>query len=292
MNQIVVLSGKGGTGKTSIVAALATLAEEKILADCDVDAADLHLVLDPVVLEEEDFQGSKLAVRSADQCIECDLCRQSCRSEAIGAEWQIDPFRCEGCGLCAYLCPAGAIELEPRLSGHAYTSSTRMGPMAHAALDPGEGNTGRLVSLVRQKARGLADQRGSDLVIIDGSPGVGCPVIASLTGAAAVLVVTEPTLAGIHDLERVLSLADHFKIPSFICINKFDLNETVARRIEECGRERGSEIVGRIPYSEVFTKAMIAGKSVVEFSNGPVAEEIAAMWQRLQGFLKTTVPEQ
>ena len=291
MNQLVVVSGKGGTGKTSIVAALATLAEDKTIADCDVDAADLHLVLSPDRAEVEDFRGSKVAVRNADDCIECELCRQACRSEAIGLDWTIDLFRCEGCGLCAYLCPMDAIELETRLSGRAYTSSTRLGFMAHAELDPGEGNTGRLVSLVKNKAQGLACQEASTLIIVDGSPGIGCPVIASLTGATAVLVVIEPTLSGIHDLERVLALARHFKLPAYICINKFDLNRTMTRRIENCGRERGSEIVGRIPYAEVFTAAMIARKSVIEYGDGPVIEEIKGMWERLQRSMGMSGPQ-
>jgi MinD superfamily P-loop ATPase len=290
MNQLVVLSGKGGTGKTSIVAALATLAEDKTIADCDVDAADLHLVLSPVETEVEEFHGSQVAVRRADECVECGLCRQACRFEAIGADRTIDAFRCEGCGLCAYLCPSDAIELETRVSGHAFTSSTRTGPMAHAVLDPGQGNTGKLVSLVKKKAQALARQCGSGLIIIDGSPGIGCPVIASLTGATAVLIVIEPTLSGIHDLERVLALARHFEVPSCICINKCDLNETMTRRIEEYGREKGSEIVGRIPYSDVFTAAMIAGKSVIEFGDGSVAEEIKEMWQRLQQSLGLSRP--
>jgi len=281
MKQLVVLSGKGGTGKTSIVAALATLAENKILADCDVDAADLHLILAPDVNKVEDFHGSKVAVRDVDECIQCDECRQACRSEAIGEDLTIDAFRCEGCGVCAYVCPAGAIELKLRLSGHAYTSSTRLGQMAHAALDPGEGNSGKLVSLVRQTAQELATENGCELIIIDGPPGIGCPVIASLTGATAVLVVTEPTLSGIHDLERVLALARHFRIRSYICINKFDLNESMSRRIERYGEENGSEIVGRIPYSDEVTEAMVEGKSVVEYRDGPVVQEIKDMWHRI-----------
>jgi MinD superfamily P-loop ATPase len=281
MKQLIVLSGKGGTGKTSIVAALATLAKGIVVADCDVDAADLHLILTPEVNRIEDFHGSKVAVLDREKCTQCDECRQACRSDAIGEDLTIDVFRCEGCGLCAYLCPTSAIELKPRLSGHFYTSSTRMGPMAHAALDPGEGNTGKLVSKVRQTAQDLSEQNGRELIIIDGSPGIGCPVIASLTGANAVLVVIEPTLSGIHDLERVLALARHFCIRSYICINKFDLNEAMSQRIEKYGEENGSEIVGRIPYSDDVTEAMIQAKSIIEYRDGPVADEIKNMWEKL-----------
>jgi MinD superfamily P-loop ATPase len=281
MKQLVVLSGKGGTGKTSIVAALATLAQNKVLADCDVDAANLHIIIAPRVNKHEDFYGSKIAVRDVNECIQCDECRQACRSGAIGEDLTIDAFHCEGCGVCAFLCPTNAIELKPRLSGCSYSSSTRDGPMSHATLRPGEGNSGKLVSLVKQTAQDLASQNGCKLIIIDGSPGIGCPVIASLSGTTALLVVIEPTLSGIHDLGRVLSLARHFQIRPYICINKYDINEAISQRIEKYAQENELEIVGRVPYSDVMTDAMKERKSIIEYSNGPVAQEIKQMWNRL-----------
>jgi len=291
MKQLVVISGKGGTGKTTIVAALAALAGGKVMADCDVDAADLHLVMDPRVGKTEGFQGSKEAVLDKGKCIECGVCRKNCRFEAIYEDFHIDPFRCEGCGVCAYLCPVNAIAMKPRVSGYVHTSSTRFGTLVHGQLEPGEGTSGKLVTLVKQRAMELARLEGRDLVIIDGSPGIGCPVIASLSGATAVLVVTEPTLSGIHDLERVLGVAFHFRTRPSICINKYDLNKAMTQQIEQFAAEQRLEVIGRIPYDERVTEAMVQGKSVIEYSDSPVTREIRQIWTRLSEALELEVPQ-
>jgi MinD superfamily P-loop ATPase len=289
MRQLVVLSGKGGTGKTTLVAAFAALAQDKVLADCDVDAADLHLLMDPKLERSEPFEGSKVAALDEQRCIGCGACQKSCRFAAIserGGRFSIDPFRCEGCGVCAFVCPAGAIELKPRLSGHVYISSTRFGSLVHGQLEPGEGTSGKLVTLVKQRATELAHSEGAELIIIDGPPGIGCPVIASLGGATAALIVTEPTLAGLHDLERVLGLARHFRARALICINKYDLNEEVTRQVEQFAAEQGLEVIGRIPYDDVVTEAMVQGRSVIECSDGPVTRAIEEVWARLGEILE------
>lgn len=289
MKQLVVISGKGGTGKTTIVAALAALAGEKVLADCDVDAADLHLVMDPKIGKTEGFQGSKEAILDEAKCIECGVCKKNCRFNAVEEQdghFSIDSFRCEGCGVCAYLCPVNAIEMKPRVSGYVHTSSTRFGTLVHGQLEPGEGTSGKLVTLVKQRAMELARLEGKNLVIIDGSPGIGCPVIASLSGATAVLVVTESTLSGIHDLERVIGVARHFRTRASICINKYDLNKAMAQQIEQFAAGQGLEVIGKIPYDERVTEAMVQGKSVIEYSDGPVAQEIRRMWNRLSETLE------
>jgi len=288
MKQLVVISGKGGTGKTTIVAAFAALAQNKVMADCDVDAADLHLILHPKIEKTKGFEGSKVAVKDAERCIKCGACLENCRFDSIDNEFNIDPLRCEGCGVCAYVCPVEAIKLRPRLSGYAYISSTNYGTMVHAALNPGEEASGKLVMLVRQNAGELARIEEKDLIIIDGAPGIGCPVIASITGATAALIVTEPTLSGIHDLERVLGVVRHFRTKAFICINKYDLNEEMTRRIEDYAKREGIEVVGKIPYDDIVTEAMVQGKSIIEYSNGRVSQEIKKMWAWLEDELKWT----
>lgn len=289
MKQLVVISGKGGTGKTTVVAALAALAQEKVLADCDVDAADLHLVMDPKLGKTEGFQGSKEATIQPEKCIGCGVCRENCRFHAIDEKlglFSIDSFRCEGCGVCDFLCPVGAVVMKPRVSGYVHISSTRFGTLVHGQLEPGEGTSGKLVTLVKQRAMELARLEGCGLIIIDGSPGIGCPVIASISGATAALVVTEPTLSGIYDLERVLGVARHFGTGAFICINKYDLNMAMTRRIEQFAHQQGLEVIGRIPYDEAVTEAMVAGKPLIEHSDGPVSQEIRQMWTRVSSVLK------
>lgn len=281
MKQLVVISGKGGTGKTSLVGAFAALARGKVLADCDVDAADLHLILNPEIRETEAFHGSKEAVLNKEKCIQCGVCRKNCRFGAIDEEFNIDPFRCEGCGVCAYLCPVKAIELRPRLSGHVHVASTRFGTLVYGELAPGEGASGKLVTLVKQRALELARKEGHELVIVDGSPGIGCPVIASISGASAVLILTEPTLSGLHDLERVLGVAQHFRARSYIAINKHDLNPGMTRRIEDFARAEGLEVVGRIPYDEAVTEAMVQGQTVIEYGNDPAAQAMRQIWERM-----------
>jgi MinD superfamily P-loop ATPase len=293
MKELVVISGKGGTGKTSLVACFAALHENIVLADCDVDAADLHLVMDTRVHHREPFVGGKKARILTDLCTACGECERMCRFEAITGEdsdvFHVDPIACEGCGVCTLVCPADAIEFKDVVNGEWFVSETRHGPMVHARLGIAESNSGKLVSVVRNQARGIAVKGGRDFVLIDGPPGIGCPVIASVTGSDLVVVVTEPTLSGLHDLERVRQLAEHFGIKTTACVNKCDLNPDMAARLEDHCRETGVEIVGRIPYDNDVTRAQIQKMSVVEFSDGPVSQEIRKMWERVAQILEIDV---
>jgi MinD superfamily P-loop ATPase len=281
MKELVVISGKGGTGKTSIVASFAALAENQVMADCDVDAADLHLLLEPRIKEQEEFFSSMSAAIDPERCIGCGTCREVCRYGAVSEDLVIDPIACEGCGVCVHFCPREAVELHENRSGEWFISETRFGPLVHARLGIAEENSGKLVALVREKAKGIARQQGRDLILVDGAPGIGCPVISSITGADAVLVVTEPTLSGIHDMERVVDLAAHFDIPVFVCINKYDLNEELTARVENLCRERDLRLAGKVPYDAVVTKAMVQGRTVVEYSTGGVAREIEKIWRQI-----------
>jgi len=282
MKQITVLSGKGGTGKTTITATFAVLAEKAIIADCDVDAPDLHMLLHPETLETKEFKGSKLAVIDEAKCIKCGVCREKCRFDAITQNFVVDPFSCEGCGVCTLVCPANAITLTERVSGYAYVSKIKYGFMVHALLKPGESNSGKLVTLVRQNARLLAEKEKSNLIIIDGPPGIGCPVIASVAGIDAGLLVTEPTLSGIHDLKRAIQLMRHFNVKPFVCINMYDVNVDNTNKISRFCRENNIEIVGKIPFNPIVTEAMVYGKTVIEYSpECNVAKEIMCIWNRL-----------
>jgi len=282
MKQMTILSGKGGTGKTTITAAFAVLAKNAVVADCDVDAPDLHMLLHPEVVETQEFEGSKLAVIDEEKCTECGLCRENCRFDAITEDFKIDYIGCEGCGVCTIICPLQAVTLTERISGHAYVSKTEYGFMAHALLSPGEANSGKLVTLVRQNARILAEREHSDLIIIDGPPGIGCPVIASVTGVNAGLVVTEPTMSGIHDLERALQLLMHFDVAPFVCVNMYDVNEDNTDKIVSFCREHGIKVVGKISFNPVVTEAMVAGKTIIEHSpENMVSREIESTWKRV-----------
>ena len=287
MKELVIISGKGGTGKTSVTASFAVLAEKAVLADCDVDAADLHLVLKPDVRERHDFRsGHEAIIREAD-CTGCGVCLDLCRFDAVrtheteaGARCVVDPVACEGCGVCVRFCPEQAIDFPERLCGEWMVSDTRCGPMVHARLGVAAENSGKLVATVRQEARRIAEEQGRNLVIVDGPPGIGCPVIASLSGAAQVLVVTEPTVSGEHDLARVLKLAAHFGIPATICVNKWDLNPEMTERIEKQARTVGATVAGRIRYDRAVTQAQIQERAVVEI-DAPCAEDIRALWAGL-----------
>jgi MinD superfamily P-loop ATPase len=284
MKQIAVVSGKGGTGKTSIIASLAALARGMaVYADCDVDAPDLHLILQPQVVERREFFGIKRAFIDSEKCSQCGSCQDACRFAAIH-DFQVDPALCEGCGVCRLVCPAEAVEMRESLAGYAYISDTRFGPLVHAELFPGEEASGKLVALVREMARILAASRNLDLVLIDGSPGIGCPVIASLTGVDQALVVTEPTITGEHDLERIMGVAGHFGIKTAVCINKYDLNPDAARHIEDLCADWGIAIVGKLPYHSSVVQAMTEGLAVTEIG-GPVAEAINEMWKCLEKLL-------
>ena len=283
MKQITVISGKGGTGKTTLVASLAALAENKVIADCDVDAPDLHLLLHPEIIEQEEFKGLKVAVMDKTLCTECGICEETCRFNAIAlteeSGYAVNPARCEGCGACVFACPQEALTLKERVSGYTFVSKTKYGTMAHAQLNIAEETSGKLVTVVRNHAQQVAEKEQRELILIDGAPGIGCPVIASLTGVDLALVVTEPTMSGLHDLERILDVTSHFGIGSVVCINKYDINEENSRRITAFCRQRGIEVVGNIPYDSVVTEAMVAGMPVVEFSEGKVSEAIKEVWK-------------
>ncbi|MCP4689347.1 MAG: (4Fe-4S)-binding protein [Desulfobacterales bacterium] len=280
MRELVVLSGKGGTGKTSLSAALAFFGKNMVLCDADVDAADLHLLMAPDVQQSVDFKGGGVAVIDPDRCSECGRCRELCRFDAISELFEVDEIQCEGCGVCVDLCPEEAIDFPTKTCGQWFISDTRFGPMVHARLGLAEENSGRLVTLVRQEAKKLAEENGRDLIITDGPPGVGCPVIASIGGASALLVITEPTVSGIHDMKRVMELADHFKVPTMVCINKCDLNQEQTAAIEAFAESRGTPVVGKVPFNPVFTESMIHGKTVLEYDENSDASQTAArLWE-------------
>ncbi len=289
MKELVVISGKGGTGKTSIVASLATLAVPSVLVDCDVDAADLYLILDPIVQQSEEFFGGKVSLIDPDICTGCGICVDSCRFEAIVETddpseqlFKVESIACEGCGVCEYVCPENAVELIDRKAGDWFISETRFGPLVHAKLGIAAENSGKLVALVKNNARRIATERDLKCVIVDGSPGIGCPVISSITGSDLVLIVTEPTMSGQHDLERVADLARHFNIPAVVCINKWDINPDLTDKISEWCKIRNIDVVGKIDYDRMVTEAQVAGKSIIEFSNGKIASEIERMWNSIK----------
>jgi len=291
VKEIVVISGKGGTGKTSIVAAFAALAKSAVLADCDVDAADLHLVLEPKVKQTNDFSGGKQASIISEKCIGCGKCQDMCRFDAINLNgppndivdktFTIDPVSCEGCKVCVEFCPVDAIEFNDAVNGQWFISDTRFGPMVHAKLGIAEENSGKLVTVIRKEAKKIAQEQKKDLLIVDGSPGIGCPVIASITGADLVLVVTEPTLSGKHDLDRVSQLTANFGIETLICVNKADINPQITGQISEDAQQRGLKVIGKIPYDEAFTKAQIIKASVVEYTGGAITKQIKALWRQV-----------
>jgi MinD superfamily P-loop ATPase len=283
LTELIVISGKGGTGKTSVLGAFASLAENKVLCDADVDAADLYLILEPNIRERQDFQEGHRAVIDKDKCTECGMCRELCRFRAISPEYEVDPIDCEGCGVCVYFCPAEAIEFPLKTCGELFISDTRCGPMVHARLGIAEDNSGKLVTLTRQRARELAKKKGLNLILTDGPPGLACPVIASITGADGVLIVTEPTLSGHHDMDRVVELANHFEIPASVCINKYDLNRDMTETIEGYARDKGLPVVGRIPFDPSFTEAMVQKQTIMEYdTNCNAAQEVKGIWERLR----------
>jgi MinD superfamily P-loop ATPase len=288
MKELVIISGKGGTGKTSLAASFAVLADRPVIADCDVDAADLHLVFSPRIKERHKFRSGHEAVIRKDDCIGCGACLDDCRFDAVrmngkaagNATFFIDPVACEGCGVCVRFCPEKAIDFPERFCGEWMISETRCGPMVHARLGVAAENSGKLVSLVRREARRIAEMENHPLIIVDGPPGIGCPVIASVTGATFVLAVTEPTVSGEHDLERVLSLTRHFNIPVAVCVNKWDLNAEMTERIEDKARKAGARIAGRIRYDRAVTLAQMRERAVVE-TEAPCVEDIQHVWNKI-----------
>ena len=285
MKQLTVISGKGGTGKTSITAAFASLAKNTVFADCDVDAADLHLILKPDIKKTIEFHGLKIASIDIEKCTDCKKCYESCKFGAITEDIKLNKESCEGCGVCSYVCPVNAIDMVDRKSGFAYISETRFGPMSHAVLKTAEEASGKLVTVVRENAKNIAEENKSSLILVDGPPGIGCPVIASITGVDLVLIVTEPTLSGIHDLERIYGVANHFKIPAVVCINKFDVNLQNSEKIEEYCKKNNIAVVGKLPYDVSMTRAMVDEKSIIEYSNGSLSDGIIKMWEEIKGIL-------
>jgi len=281
MKELVIISGKGGTGKTSLTACFAFLAPNKVLADCDVDAADLHILVHPEIHHEEDFRGAAKAAIDREKCSQCQKCRETCRFGAINAELVVNPLSCEGCGVCVHVCSEQAVSLEEGLNGHWCISDTRFGPMVHASLFPGAENSGKLVALVRNQARDLARKKEIPLVLVDGAPGVGCPVISSLTGADRVLIVTEPTLSGLHDMERAMQLVRGFRIPAWVVINKCDINPEVADRIEQVALRNESKVIGRIPYDPEVIQSMVQRRCAVENGDSSASRAIRGIWERL-----------
>ncbi len=282
MKQIVVISGKGGTGKTVLTACFAALSRNAVLADVDVDASNLHLLLNPEILERHAFQSGQKAVIDRDKCTSCGECLPLCRFHALSEDSRgkvrVDALSCEGCGICFRVCPAQAFTMEVPTAGEWYVSRTRYGPLVHARLGIAEENSGKLVTQVRKKAAEIAEKEGRDLLIMDGSPGIGCPVIASLTGTNLALVVTEPTLSGIHDMERIIGLTRHFQIPAACCINKYDLNRENAGEIERWCRERSVPLVGKIAFDPTVTESVVRGVPYVEYAPDDSAGGIRKIW--------------
>ena len=284
MKELVVISGKGGTGKTSITASFAALAKNAVIADCDVDAADLHLIANPEKGSRNDFYSGRVAGIDSVRCTGCGQCVEDCRYGAVfpaeDGKFRVDPAHCEGCGVCVRFCPVGAIEFPERLCGTWSVSDTRFGTMVHAELGAAAENSGKLVALVRKKAAEVAEEKGADCVIVDGPPGIGCPVIAGITGVDMVLVVTEPSVSGLHDMVRILDLAAHFSIDARVCINKFDINPGKTEEIEALCAERGIPVLQKIPYSGEFTAAQLAGLSIAEMEDSPVQKSVIELWEK------------
>lgn len=285
MREVLIISGKGGTGKTSLTGAFAHLATNKVICDLDVDAPDLHLLLRPKNYQTEEFHSGYEARIIAEQCTGCGICASMCRYDAVRLDengYSIDPLRCEGCKVCVEFCPAAAIEFPQKHCGHWHLSSTRFGPLVHAQLFPGEPNSGRLVMVLKQHAREIAESFGKDLILCDGAPGIGCPVISSLSGTNLAVAVSEPTPSGRHDLERVAELCGHFQVTFAVIINKFDLNPKEVDRIETFCRLKNYPIIGKLPHDPVVTKAMVQGQVVTECTESGFGREVRRLWSRIE----------
>jgi MinD superfamily P-loop ATPase len=277
VKEIVVLSGKGGTGKTVVAASFAALSRSNVVCDCDVDAADLHLLLRPVVRETHQFWARPVAEIDPDACNSCGVCVDLCRFDAI-QDFRVEPFACDGCDLCRHACPVEAVTMRPNPAGQWHVSESRYGPLVHARLRPGAENSGELVTVLRNHARRIARERGAEYILSDGPPGIGCPVISSLSNVSLAVIVSEPSLSGIHDLERVLAVCRHFGVTPLACVNKHDLDEEATRRVEDYCRREAVEVVARIPFDEAVIEAVAQGVPVVESSDGPAARRVTQLW--------------
>lgn len=287
MKELVILSGKGGTGKTSLTASFASLAENIVIADCDVDAADLHLVLAPEVEYREVFTSGNEAIIRTEDCSACGTCMEYCQFDAIRHDeindiYSVDPTACEGCGVCAYFCPEQCVDFPERRCGEWFISATRVGPMVHAHLGIAAENSGKLVTKVRTEAREVAEAQQADLLLVDGPPGIGCPVIASITGSDYVVLVTEPSQSGKHDIERVLKLTRHFGITTAVCVNKWDINPELSQQIEQLAIDSGATFLGKVRYDKVVSHAQLAEKTIVEMGESKISEDIQAVWKNIQ----------
>lgn len=286
IKQLAIVSGKGGTGKTTIAAAFAALAKNKVMVDCDVDAADLHLLLRPSILTQERYFGGRSPHVDLEKCTQCGLCTRICRFDAID-NGIVDEVSCEGCGFCVHVCPEKAIVMREAYSGDWFVSETSYGPFVHGRLGIGQENSGKLVTIIQKKAMEVAGERNLGLILIDGPPGIGCPVSASITGVDLVLAITEPNLSGLHDLERILKLSGHFKIPSLVCINKFDVNPENTKLIRLSCENHRSRIVGKIPYEPKVVEALVHGTSVLEYPCGETQVIVRSMWEEVERVLTT-----
>jgi MinD superfamily P-loop ATPase len=289
VKQLAIVSGKGGTGKTTLAAAFASLAKNKVMVDCDVDAADLHLLLQPKIVMQEKYFGGRSPRVDFERCTQCGLCTEVCRFHAI-ENGAVNYISCEGCGFCSHVCPEKAISMEEAFSGDWFISETSYGPFVHARLGIGEGNSGKLVTVVRKKAMEIAEERNINFILIDGPPGIGCPVAASLTGVDLVLIVTEPSLSGIHDLERILKLSDHFNIPSLVCINKFDINSEKSDQIVSYSEKNGSKIIGKIPYDSNVVEALVHRRTILDYPCDQVGDIAIEMWNKVETLLERGGP--
>lgn len=290
MKELTIISGKGGSGKTSVTASFAALAENKIIIDADVDAADMHLILTPAVKREAEFKGGSKAWIDLDLCMYCGECQYRCQFDAISNQFVVDEIACEGCGVCAHFCPAEAIRFQQKTCGKWFVSDTEYGPMVHARLGIAEENSGMLVSLLRKETKEMALKEGYDLILTDGPPGIGCPVIASVTGSDAVLIVTEPTLSGVHDMERVFELSRFLRVPAMLCINKWDINPEMSQKIQDYADQNGLKYVGSIPYDQEVTTAMVARKPLVVHSQGAASQALQKVWNNVTAHLERLMP--
>lgn len=282
MKQIVVISGKGGTGKTVLTASFASLAKNKVIVDCDVDAADLHLLLHPEIRERHEFRSGLTAQINSDLCEQCGECISVCRFNAISDNFIIDQITCEGCSICSYICPKSAIVIKENIAGEWYISDTKYGPFVHAKLGIAEGNSGKLVSLIKRSAIEIAERKNMDYIIIDGSPGIGCPVFASIANVDLALIVTEPTLSGIHDMIRVAQVTKHFKVSTKVVINKFDINNENTEEIKKICHEEDLEVVAQLPFSEKVNESIVQGSPIVEFCKNGIVKEIYSLWEKIK----------
>ncbi len=287
MKEITILSGKGGAGKTSVAAAIASVAKNAVFCDNDVDAADLHLIFNPEIKERYDFDSGTVAVIDPDVCTNCGICVEHCHFDAIHPnaveQLEVNPFQCEGCRLCERVCPEGAIESVYNNNNHWFVSNTRFGTLVHAKMGPGEENSGKLVTEIRKKAKEIATQTNADFIINDGPPGIGCSAIASITGTDAVLMVIEPTLSGLHDAKRLVELVNTFNIPVFAVINKFDLNREITEKVKNYLNENTISLIGNIPFANEMVESVVNEKTIIEYApDNKISKEFYSIWEKIK----------